>query len=1476
MPDNGATFNEVLSVQVNVDTFRAGLQLLEQEYRAFLDRLPTGSSDTLLGAGALGGIQGQLNSLIQNFTVVQDAMAALSNTVVDQFSRMQAKVVTTSKEMADQVVEFTDEAGNKIISDDMAGMEKRARAYAQFLEQRKEADMRYDIGQQNFQEKAAAAEVAVEEKAAADIAAILQRRDVELATMRGKQMSAEEKAAAGVVGIQQKRDVELASLRGKRMAEEDKAAADAVKIAEKAAADIIAIQQKRDVELAVIRGKRLAEEEKAARQTAQVQQEALKNPTAGTGLPPFAQKQIFDSALQEHLEESASPISSIQRAMGSLLTDIPEAVGGLIKFQITWAAASAIVSALVAPVLAISNGIKEGWEYSVKLQETSAQFQGVLAANVKFATDMGTNFQMAGQFATVAVQKLQQMSIETGISVEQLQSAFKALVEGGGANFVTQFSELPRLAELFAVAVQATGKDFMVQRTLISEIPGLLDGSITKSSKILETLHMTQDQWEKIRQSGLAHHDLLAQLEPVLSPYLTVLQQADLRMQVMNEKWDLLKKQIFAAIDAPIFAAFLSFLQKAAGWLDEHKAALIAIGVNIMNLVKDFGSLADTFLRVTGLGSVIITTFNAAAGATTLLVGGLRLIANLLEFTLNSLHIFATAMVDMFSNPSKLISKDAWLKLLNDLADEAAKAKEKLMNSAADTVDALTGGTPTQTQDAAVSGQHNVTAKAVNDLKQLEAEWREATDAVKTHFDTQRREAKQAFDEGKISALAYHEAVSDNLKVELHNLEALNELYKGLFGKSGAKPAAIKLADTRVDDTQIKEDASITNTRDANEHTFQQFKIKLAQEESKEELALSKANLAEKLKDYQLLGNQQKGVKARLDAEAREIEFQEQLQTLRQEEQAEGTSELRRASLRAQIKRTEMQQEAALQRSVDAIAKADLDDAIARMKVQLAIDKERIAIESERVALDNRHEMNQQKVFNNVKKTLEEEKQLLATDAARVDFLITEAMLLAAQTGDTQKLLELEKERARLAKEQLDNQKQIDKHNQQNNPLATIFGSTANSDGSSSDPTNLKDAFSSFGSSVNSLNNAFQFFSGAVKSLVNAWSQGKQQGGVLGGIGGLLGAGGQIASKFGPMGQLVGGVMELAGSVLSTIGSIFTAAAKHIADEIKKSFDKTVQNLQDGTINLQTAIQQIEQQRMDAIARLSGKKGGKDQLAQLLPELDKELASLKQQQKQVFDSFEQQLAVLKLQSDTLGSVLTTWTNINKQITDYVNAGGDAQKAADMLSLTLQKLQKDANANLRDANQQAIQDALKLNDLLTQRVQLGKDYANTIFGLESADSIERRSAGAVTRGQQAAQATSDYKKNLTDLTQQIDLQKQTVTKEGTLFNLAQSISDLHRQDDALTLQALDEQIAKWKDIQAVAQGIVPGANGSYSLSDSLRNSLGLPAASGGTNIGTVNVNVDNGGNPVDGRQIASDFQDEMDRRNYTGGNAYYSY
>jgi len=49
------------------------------------------------------------------------------------------------------------------------------------------------------------------------------------------------------------------------------------------------------------------------------------------------------------------------------------------------------------------------------------------------------------------------------------------------------------------------------------------------------------------------------------------------------------------------------------------------------------------------------------------------------------------------------------------------------------------------------------------------------------------------------------------------------------------------------------------------------------------------------------------------------------------------------------------------------------------------------------------------------------------------------------------------------------------------------------------------------------------------------------------------------------------------------------------------------------------------------------------------------------QAKQIVQTFNDQLAVLKTNSDVLGSVLSTWQQINKQVKDYLGAGGDAAK-----------------------------------------------------------------------------------------------------------------------------------------------------------------------------------------------------------------------
>jgi hypothetical protein len=329
-----------------------------------------------------------------------------------------------------------------------------------------------------------------------------------------------------------------------------------------------------------------------------------------------------------------------------------------------------------------------------------------------------------------------------------------------------------------------------------------------------------------------------------------------------------------------------------------------------------------------------------------------------------------------------------------------------------------------------------------------------------------------------------------------------------------------------------------------------------------------------------------------------------------------------------------------------------------------------------------------------------------------------------------------------------------------------------------------------------------------IQGLINTYRQGSEQGGVLGGIGAVTS---QLAPALSAI-PVVGQFLPAIGGALSFIGGLFTAAAKRIGEDIKKSFSQTLEEYQAGNKTLVETLQSLEQQRMSAISRLSGRKGGQDQLNQLLPEFDREIQRLRDQQQEIVESFDTALNNLRLQSDVLEQVYGQWASINEQVKEYVGAGGDAAKAAEFLSLQLGKIREETLRDLEQAEQDAIQEAIALNDLLEERNKLVEDFRKKEFDLINQNSIERRQAGSVARGRELQELRTQQQQALDNLDQQIRLSTIKVDKEREVFQFSTDIAALHRRDEELTLKFLDAQIQKYRDMKTLIESIVLGPNG----------------------------------------------------------------
>ena len=407
---------------------------------------------------------------------------------------------------------------------------------------------------------------------------------------------------------------------------------------------------------------------------------------------------------------------------------------------------------------------------------------------------------------------------------------------------------------------------------------------------------------------------------------------------------------------------------------------------------------------------------------------------------------------------------------------------------------------------------------------------------------------------------------------------------------------------------------------------------------------------------------------------------------------------------------------------------------------------------------------------------------------------------------------------------------------------------------------------SKFGQTVLKVVNDLQ---GAVSAVIQGFQQG--------GIGGAVGAGlSQVGTIFQKALGNAGPIVQAAGAVVSLIASAFAAAARRLAQKIKKDFDKTLQTFRDEGASLGRTITSLEAQRISAIERLSGKKGGKKHLEELLIEFDDAIKDLVKSQKEIQDSFEDELGSLRLGNDALRDFSNAWDEVNKKVQAYVDSFRDGEltlekqaNAVEFLSLSLQKLQGELLDDLADAEKEAISNALALNDLFKERADLIKqmvrdqeEFNKAQFELLTADALETRVAGVVERGNSLVKLRQDFEdkkkesqERLVVLNAEIALKQIIFDKEKGIFGLTLDRTKLQQRNNVLEEGSLDRQIQKWKDIKAIIDGITRGPDGNFILSPALAGQISPRITTFNVGAPTVNVTINNPtGAPITPSQV----------------------
>lgn len=322
------------------------------------------------------------------------------------------------------------------------------------------------------------------------------------------------------------------------------------------------------------------------------------------------------------------------------------------------------------------------------------------------------------------------------------------------------------------------------------------------------------------------------------------------------------------------------------------------------------------------------------------------------------------------------------------------------------------------------------------------------------------------------------------------------------------------------------------------------------------------------------------------------------------------------------------------------------------------------------------------------------------------------------------------------------------------------------------------------------------------------------QSAISGGIAGAVAGGGlgqTVGALFGVAGGPIGAAVgSIGGALLGGIMAHLRANTQKIVDGISKSFKDIQQSIQIGGTNLADGLQQMEAARQQAIAKLSGSKGGRKQLDTILPQIDQQIAQVKSQVDALTKSLQTELDVLRSPAPYQQAVQNLQGIIDKY-KEFAGATNNSAEAQEYLAKSVQQYADAQKDQLSQADQAAIQDAIQLNDLYTQRQQLLDDTAKQQYDIMTAGVLTRQRTVAQTKASQLQDLKAQTDLQMQQINQQINLQKFRVDAENEIFNLTVDRVTLESQLLAMQKEQTNDEIRRIAALQVLVGSLKAGTS-----------------------------------------------------------------
>jgi len=306
----------------------------------------------------------------------------------------------------------------------------------------------------------------------------------------------------------------------------------------------------------------------------------------------------------------------------------------------------------------------------------------------------------------------------------------------------------------------------------------------------------------------------------------------------------------------------------------------------------------------------------------------------------------------------------------------------------------------------------------------------------------------------------------------------------------------------------------------------------------------------------------------------------------------------------------------------------------------------------------------------------------------------------------------------------------------------------------------------------------------------------------------------------------VGGT--IVGAITGSKNAQITQNITHLQEQFKvimNDFNENTNNLNNTIDRLNILVQQAKQMQA------SSKKGGA-QYQQVIDQYNQQIEQLNIQQVQLMTTMREQLAILETPLGTQ-DFLNSLKSILDQYDKFVGAAQNARDLADanqFLTDSLRDYELNLSNQLAQDNQQAINDAIQLNDLLYQRQQFINQLNNQVAGVLNQGNLTRQQTQAQTKAQQVYQIQFDAQRQLDVMNEQIAATQYKVQLEGKIFQLATTRVGLETQLLQLQTAQTNQDMAR---IQALSDLVNALQSGNYNFGPLMQLISALP---GTTNPG----------------------------------------